>query len=108
RIINGSTAGADRFASEITYGGSKVALESYTRSAATELGKFGVRVNVVSLGSVESGWIMEELDRAFWPPIPLGRIGSPEDAADVIVFLASKQARWLTGQRIYVGGGHGM
>ena len=37
---------------------------------------------------------------------PLGRIGQPEDVADVIVFLASGLARWLTGQLIYVGGGH--
>ena len=108
RIINVSTAGADRFPSEITYGASKFALESYSRSAAIELGKFGVTVNVVSLGPVQTGWITAELERAMLPTIPLGRIGSPEDVADVIVFLASDQARWLTGQRIYVGGGHGM
>jgi 3-oxoacyl-[acyl-carrier protein] reductase len=54
------------------------------------------------------GWITAELERAILPTIPLGRIGSPEDVADVIVFLASNQARWLTGHRIYVGGGHGM
>lgn len=108
RIINVSTAGADRFPSEVTYGASKFALESYSRSAATELGKFGVTVNVVSLGPVQTGWITAELERAILPTIPLGRIGSPEDVADVIVFLASDQARWLTGQRIYVGGGHGM
>jgi 3-oxoacyl-[acyl-carrier protein] reductase len=108
RIINVSTAGADRFPSEISYGASKFALESYTRSAATELGKFGVTVNVVSLGPVQTGWITAELERTILPTIPLGRIGSPEDVADVIVFLASDQARWLTGQRIYVGGGHGM
>jgi 3-oxoacyl-[acyl-carrier protein] reductase len=40
--------------------------------------------------------------------IPLGRIGQPEDVADVMVFLASEQARWLTGQMLYVGGGHQM
>ncbi len=40
--------------------------------------------------------------------IPLGRVGQPEDVADVIVFLASEQARWLTGQMLYVGGGHQM
>jgi len=39
---------------------------------------------------------------------PLRRIGEPEDIADVIVFLASEQARWLTGQLLYVGGGHQM
>ena len=108
RIINVSTAGAERFPSEITYGASKFALESYTRSAATELGKFGVTVNAVSLGPVQTGWISPELERAVLPTIPLGRIGSPEDVADVIVFLASHQSRWVTGQRIYVGGGHGM
>jgi 3-oxoacyl-[acyl-carrier protein] reductase len=40
--------------------------------------------------------------------IPLGRVGQPEDVADVIVFLASEQARWLTGQLLFVGGGHRM
>jgi 3-oxoacyl-[acyl-carrier protein] reductase len=108
RIINVSTAGAERFPSEITYGASKFALESYTRSAATELGKFGVTVNAVSLGPVQTGWISPELERAVLPTIPLARIGTPEDVADVIVFLASHQSRWVTGQRIYVGGGHGM
>lgn len=108
RIINVSTAGAERFPSEVSYGASKFALESYSRSAATELGKLGVTVNVVSLGPVQTGWISPELERALLPTIPLNRIGSPEDVADVIIFLASHQARWVTGQRIYVGGGHGM
>ena len=108
RIINVSTAGAERFPSEVTYGASKFALESYTRSAAAELGKFGVTVNAVSLGPVQTGWITSELERAILPTIPLARIGTPGEVADVVVFLASHQARWLTGQRIYVGGGHGM
>ena len=99
RIINVSTAGAERFPSEVTYGASKFALESYTRSAASELGKFGVTVNVVSLGPVQTGWISPELERALLPTIPLGRIGKPEDVADVIVFLASHQSGWVTGQR---------
>lgn len=108
RIINVSTAGADRFPSEVSYGASKFALESYTRSAALELGQFGITVNAVSLGPVQTGWITSELEKEILPTIPLGRIGSPDDVADVIVFLASDQARWVTGQRIYVGGGHGM
>jgi 3-oxoacyl-[acyl-carrier protein] reductase len=108
RIINVSTAGAERFPSEISYGASKLALESYTRSAAIELGRFGVTVNVVSLGPVQTGWITSELEREVLPSIPLGRIGAPEDVADVVVFLASHQARWVTGQRIFVGGGREM
>jgi 3-oxoacyl-[acyl-carrier protein] reductase len=108
RVINVSTDGAERFPSETSYGASKFALESYTRSAASELGKFGINVNAVSLGAVQTGWITVELERAILPTIPLGRTGTPEDVADVVVFLASEQSRWVTGQRIYVGGGHEM
>ena len=108
RIINVSTAGAERFPSEVTYRASKFALEGYTRSAATELGKCGETVNAVSLGPVQTGWITSMLERAILPTIPLVRIGTPEEVADVVLFLASHQARWLTGQRIYIGGGHGM
>lgn len=108
RIINVSTAGAYCFPSEISYGASKYALESYTRSAAVEMGRIGITVNTVSLGPVQTGWITSELEQKLLPTIPLGRIGRPEDVADVVVFLASEQARWVTGQTIYVGGGHGM
>jgi 3-oxoacyl-[acyl-carrier protein] reductase len=106
RIINVSTEGAHCFPSEISYGASKLALEGYTRSAALELGQFGITVNAVSLGPVQTGWITPELEKEMLPSIPLRRIGRPEDVADVIVFLASEQSRWLTGQKIYVGGGH--
>jgi 3-oxoacyl-[acyl-carrier protein] reductase len=108
RIINVSTAGAYCFPSEISYGASKLALEGYTRSAAAELGQWGITVNAVSLGPVQTGWITPELEKEILPTIPIGKIGSPEDVADVIVFLASEQARWMTGQKLYVGGGHGM
>jgi 3-oxoacyl-[acyl-carrier protein] reductase len=108
RIINISTDGSDGFPGEISYGASKFALESFTRSAAHELGQFGITVNVLSLGPVQTGWITPALERAIVPSIPLGRIGTPDDVADVVVFLASEQARWVTGQRIHVGGGHRM
>ena len=108
RIINISTAGSDCFPSEVSYGASKYALESVTRSAAHELGQFGITINVLALGPVQTGWITPELERAILPTIPLGRIGMPDDVADVIVFLASEQARWITGQKIFVSGGHRM
>jgi 3-oxoacyl-[acyl-carrier protein] reductase len=108
RVINVSTAGAYVFPSEVSYGASKLAMEAYTRSAAVELGQFGITVNAVSLGPVQTGWIPPALESALLPTIPLGRIGSPEEVADVIVFLASEQARWVSGQTIFVGGGHGM
>jgi len=108
RIVNISTAGSACFPSEVSYGAGKYALESYTRSAAHELGQFGITVNALALGPVQTGWITPELEQAVTPTIPLGRIGAPDDIADVVVFLASDQSRWVTGQRILVGGGHGV
>jgi len=108
RIINISTAGAYIFPSEISYGASKFALESYTRSAAVELGKYGITVNALSLGPVQTGWINSQLENEILSSIPLGKIGLPEDVADAVLFFASHQGRWITGQKIYVGGGHGM
>jgi len=108
RIISISTDGASCFPSEISYGASKHAIESYARSAAVELGPYGVTSNVLSLGPVQTGWITHEMEDAMLPGIPLRRIGKPEDVANAIVFLASDQADWITGQLIYVGGGHVM
>lgn len=108
RIINISTDGASCFPGEISYGASKYAMESYSRSAAIELGRYGITVNVVAPGPIQTGWLAPELEESVIAEIPLGRVGHPEDVADVIVFLASEQARWLTGQTLYVGGGHRM
>jgi 3-oxoacyl-[acyl-carrier protein] reductase len=106
RVVNISTDGADRFPGEVSYGASKAALESYSRSAAMELGRYGITVNVVAPGPIQTGWIPVEAEQRIVDDIPLGRIGRPDDVADVVVFLASEQARWVTGQRLFVGGGH--
>jgi 3-oxoacyl-[acyl-carrier protein] reductase len=108
RIINVSTDGASGFSSEVSYGASKHALESYSRAAASELGKYGITVNIVSLGAVQTGWISPELEKEEARHIPLQRVGQPEDVANVILFFASEQASWVTGQLLYVGGGHVM
>jgi 3-oxoacyl-[acyl-carrier protein] reductase len=108
RIINVSTDGSPGFAHEVSYGASKYAMESYSRAAASELGKYDITVNVVSPGPIQTGYITPELEQRVIADIPLGRVGQPEDVADVIVFLASEQARWLTGQLLFAGGGHRM
>lgn len=108
RIINISTAGSYSFPSEVSYGASKLALEGYTRSAAVELGRFGITANSILPGPVQSGWITPELEEAILPTIPAGRLGTPQDIANAVLFLASAQADWVSGQTIYVGGGHGM
>ncbi len=105
RIINVSTDAAHTHPANISYAASKHAIESYSRSAAAELGKYGITVNVVAPGPIQTGYITPESEVMINAGTPLGRLGAPEDVADVVVFLASVQARWLTGQLLYVGGG---
>lgn len=108
RIINISADCAWGCPKEISYRASKYALESYSRSAAAELGPYGITVNVVSPGPVQSGYISPELEEALVPEIPIRRVGRPEDIANAVVFFASEQASWITGQVLFVHGGHRM
>jgi 3-oxoacyl-[acyl-carrier protein] reductase len=105
RVINISTDAAHAHTANVSYAASKHAIESYSRSAAAEMGKYGVTVNVVSPGPVQTGYLTPQDVEHIAASTPLRRIGEPEDVADVVVFLASEQARWVTGQLIYVGGG---
>ena len=108
RIINFSTDAAQVFAGQITYGASKATLEALTRSIAMEVGKYGITVNCVAPGPTQTGWIDEELEKAVLPLIPMGKLIQPEDIAETILFLSSRQAGMLTGQVIKVSGGHAL
>jgi 3-oxoacyl-[acyl-carrier protein] reductase len=105
RIINISTDAAHAHPNSISYAASKHAIESYSRSAALEVGKYGITVNIVAPGPIQTGYLTPEQEAAISAGTPLRRCGTPEDVAEVIVFLASNQAHWLTGQLLYAGGG---
>ncbi|MFC7551303.1 SDR family NAD(P)-dependent oxidoreductase [Pseudoroseomonas wenyumeiae] len=92
------------------YNAAKGAVTNLTRSLAMELGEHGVRVNAVNpsftaTGMTEDMLEDQELIGKFLERIPLGRIGQPEDVADVIAFLASDDARFVTGVNLPVDGG---
>jgi 3-oxoacyl-[acyl-carrier protein] reductase len=95
------------------YGAAKAAINHYTTSQAALLARKGVRVNAVAPGSIEfPGGLWEErkakdptLYSRTLASIPFGRFGTAEEVADLILFLASPHARWITGQVIAVDGG---
>ncbi|NJQ05108.1 SDR family NAD(P)-dependent oxidoreductase [Streptomyces lonarensis] len=107
-VVNISTDAARAFPGQTGYGASKAALEALTRSTALDLAPLGVRVNAVAPGPVQTGWMDDDLLAQVERAVPLGGAGTPADIADAVVFLASHQARWITGQVLQVAGGHAL
>ena len=106
RIVNISTGGTHlHFPGATAYLGSKAALEQYTKGLAQELAPKGITVNTVSPGFTETGMMTEEYRQIGIQLSPMKRLGVPKDIADVVAFIVSEEARWLTGQTIQVGGG---
>ncbi len=96
------------------YSGTKGALDTITKSLAKELGPRRIRVNAINPGMVETegarslGVIGSDMEKQTVASTPLGRIGQPDDIALPTVFLASEDARWITGETIFVSGGAGI
>lgn len=93
------------------YSGTKGAIDAITGVLARELAPRGIRVNAVNPGLVETegthsaGMIGTDWERGLIAQTPLGRTGQPADIADVVVFLASDDSRWMTGETLTVSGG---
>ncbi len=100
RIVTITSGGPQGFPEEISYGASKAALESYTYSAAWELGELGITANVVYPPATDTGWMNDAVREEVIRTSPLRHIGEPDQVAEVIVFLCSEQARYVTGERI--------
>ena len=111
-IINVSSIASEKGLPGATiYGATKGALDQITRTHAIELAPKRIRVNTIAPGGVETegthtaGIIGSDMEAQMIAGTPLGRMGQPDDIADVAVFLASDASRWITGDRIRVAGG---
>jgi len=109
RIVNiSSIAGALGGKGQVNYAASKAGVNALTRVLALELGRKNITVNAVAPGMIEtemSGVVRNLVGENIKSRIPLSRFGKPEDIADVVVFLVSDRASYVTGQVITIDGG---
>ncbi|SEQ92864.1 NAD(P)-dependent dehydrogenase, short-chain alcohol dehydrogenase family [Lentzea xinjiangensis] len=112
-VVNCSVRADDGVAEFGSYAATKAALRSYTRTWANELKGRGVRVNAISPGTIDTPAVAgivgeekaDEVKAGFAARVPLGRMGTPEEVAATVAFLASEQSSFILGANIYVDGG---
>jgi 3-oxoacyl-[acyl-carrier protein] reductase len=115
RIVNLSSSSALGNRGQVNYSAAKAGMQGFTKTLAIELGQFGVTANAVAPGFIATdmtaataarvGMDFEEFQAAAASRIPVRRVGQPEDIANVISFLVSEGAGFVSGQVIYVAGG---
>jgi 3-oxoacyl-[acyl-carrier protein] reductase len=96
---------SDAIIGNVPYGASKAALDRITLAAAREFSHLGVRANVINPGPVDTGWMSDEIRASALRRTPLGRLGTPQDAAHLVDFLCSPQGQWINGQLLLSNGG---
>ncbi len=96
---------SDHTVGNLPYGASKGALDRITLAAAHELAHLGVTANVINPGPVDTGWMSGETKEDVVRRTPLGRLGTPRDAAHLVEFLCSPRGGWINGQLLKSDGG---
>ncbi len=115
RIVNLSSSSALGNRGQVNYSAAKAGMQGFTKTLAIELGKFGVTANAVAPGFIATDMTaataarihmpFEDFQKAAAEQIPVGRVGQPDDVANMISFLVSEGAGFVSGQVIYVAGG---
>lgn len=96
---------SDHTVGNLPYGATKGALDRLVLSAAHEFGDRGLLANVINPGPVDTGWMTGDIREAAIADQPTGRLGTPDDTADLVRFLLSDRGRWINGQLLYSNGG---
>ncbi len=96
---------SDHVVGNMPYGASKGALDRIVIAAARELGGLGISSNALNPGPVDTGWMNDEIRESGIARQPTGRLGTPDDIAGVVSFLASPEGRWVSGQLVKADGG---
>ncbi|HEX7661259.1 MAG TPA: 3-oxoacyl-ACP reductase FabG [Pseudonocardiaceae bacterium] len=115
RIVNLSSTSALGNRGQVNYSAAKAGMQGFTKTLAIELGKFGVTANAIAPGFIETemtritaervGVPFEDYKKAATSQIPVGRVGQPEDIANLAAFLVGDESSFISGQVIYVAGG---
>jgi len=113
RIINISSVNGQRGAfGQANYAASKAGMHGFTKSLALEFAQKGITVNTVSPGYLRTPMVTkmppEVLEQRILPEIPLGRLGEPDEVAELVSFLASERATFITGANLSINGGQHM
>lgn len=96
---------SDHTVGNLPYGASKGAADRITLAAAHELAHLGISANVVNPGPVDTGWMTDEIKAGGIRQTPLGRLGTPQDTAQLVDFLCSPRGQWINGQLLMSNGG---
>lgn len=96
---------SDHTVHNLPYGSSKGALDRIVIAAAVELAHLGISANVVNPGPIDTGWMDDATRASGIAATPAGRLGTPQDTADLVSFLLSPSGGWITGQLLYSNGG---
>ncbi|MGY4769570.1 SDR family oxidoreductase [Kribbella sp. CWNU-51] len=96
---------SDHTVNNLPYGASKGALDRITLAAAHELSHLGISANVINPGPIDTGWMNDDIRAAGTRETPLGRLGTPEDTANLVDFLCSPRGQWINAQLLLSNGG---
>jgi 3-oxoacyl-[acyl-carrier protein] reductase len=90
---------------DLAYAATKGAVDAFTLSLSVAVASKGITVNAVDPGATDTGWMSQALYESLVAKAPMARLGTPQDVAQLIAFLASEEAGWITGQILHSRGG---